>query len=121
MRARIRLSCGLLLAAGLCLSIGCNELKDLIRLQGALGEKYAGAEVNIDVSGGRRSLELRLSPSAAEGRAYADVAIEAARSARAAYPHPVDQWIVVFGSEKNSGPVHLEWSVGRYEFASSDL
>ena len=121
MRARVRLSCGVLLAAVLCGSIGCKELQDLITLQAALGEQYPGVHVNIDVSGGRRTLELRLGPSAAQGRAQSNVAIEAARTAREAYPHPVDRWIVVFGSEKNSGPVHFEWSVGRYEFASSDL
>ena len=121
MRARYGLPCGVLLGAVLCASVGCNELQDLWAIQSVLAEEYGGARVNVDVRGGRRSLELHLSPSAAKGREQAEVAIEAARSARLAYPHPVDQWIVVFGSETDSGVVHFEWSVGRYEFASSDL
>jgi hypothetical protein len=105
----------------LCVLPGCNELQDLFALQSALADEYGEVQVNVDVKGGRRSMELRLAPSAIEGRSRPDAALEAARSARAAYPHPVDRWIVVFGNETDTGALHLEWSIGRYEFASSDL
>jgi hypothetical protein len=121
MRSRHRCWLGLLAACMLCVLPGCNELQDLFALQSALADEYGEAHVNVDVNGGRRSMELRLAPSAVEGRSHADAALEAARSARAAYPHPVDRWIVVFGSEKDTGPLHLEWSVARYEFANGDL
>ncbi len=120
MKPRYRIWLGLL-ACMLAASLGCNELKELFSLQRALAKEYDGVRVSVDVTGGRRSMELRLPPSTGGGRSQADVAVEAARSARSAYPHRVDRWIVVFGSEKDAGPLHLEWSVGRYEFASSDL
>jgi hypothetical protein len=121
MRPRHRHWLGLLAACMLCASPGCNELQDLFALQSALADEYGEVQVNVDVNGGRRSMELRLPPSAVEGRSHADAALQAARSARAAYPHPVDRWIVVFGNKTDSGALQLEWSVGRYEFASSDL
>ena len=40
------------------------------------------------------------------------------------HPGEVQQdegWIVVFGSEKEGGPLRLEWKVGRYEFHSDEL
>lgn len=105
----------------LCAALGCAELKDLMALQGALAEQYGGVKVNVDVSNGERSMELMLSPEAAEGRDRGELALAVARSARSAYPRAVDRWIVVFGSEKGAGAFHFEWSVGRYEFASNDL
>lgn len=105
----------------LCTSVACAELKDLMALQGALAEHYGEVAVNIDVSDGQRNMELTLSPETAEDRDRAELALEVARSARSAYPHAVDRWIVVFGSKKDAGAFHFEWNVGRYEFASNDL
>ena len=102
-------------------SFACAELKDLMALQDALAEQYGGVAVNIHVNNGERSMELTLSPDAAEDRDRAEVALEVARSARAIYPHAVDRWIVIFGNETDAGAFHFEWNVGRYEFASNDL
>jgi hypothetical protein len=121
MRPRDRLWLGSILMLWLGAALGCDELRDLFALQSALAREYEGAHVNVNVSAGRRSMELRLAPSAAEGRPPVEVAREAARFARLAYPHPVDRWIVVFGSEKKKGPLRLEWKVGRYEFESGEL
>ena len=120
-RAWPRLLQTVLACIALCTSNGCAEVKDLMALQGALAEQYGEVAVNVDLSHGERSIELTLHPEAAEARDRDELALELARSARSAYPHAVDRWIVVFGSEKDAGAFHFEWNVGRYEFASNDL
>ena len=120
MRARPRLLQGALASILLCAPLGCAELKDMMALRGALSEQYGEVAVNVDMSNGVRSVELTLSP-VAEDRDHAEVALAVARTARSAYPHAVDRWIVVFGSKTDAGAFHFELSVGRYEFASNDL
>ena len=103
--------------------LGCAELKDLWQLRADLGERYGTVELNANVSDGRRTLEIRLSPELIAGGRAGERALDVARFAASKYPrsHAVDQWVVIFGTSTSAGSFHFESSRGRYTFARTDL
>ncbi len=113
----------LALFALLVAPLGCAELKDLWQLRADLGERYGTVELNANVSDGRRTLEIRLSPDLIAGGRGAERALDVARFAASKYrrPHAVDQWVVTFGTSMKTGGLHFESSRGRYTFARADL
>ncbi len=103
--------------------LGCGEVKDLWLLRTDLGDRYGAVELNGDVSVGRRTLEIRLSPDLIEGSRAAEGALDVARFAASKYARSqaVDQWVVIFGTSLKAGAFHFESSRGRYTFARADL
>jgi hypothetical protein len=103
--------------------LGCAEVKDLWQLRTDLSERYGAVELNVDVSEGRRTLEIRLSPDLIEGGRAAERALDVARFAASTYARSqaVDRWVVIFGTSMKAGTFHFESLRGRYTFARSDL
>lgn len=108
---------GLLLAP-----VGCAEIQDLLKLRAALAERYGEVQVNINAEGGRRVLELTVDPDVLKPASVPrHAARDIARFARDHYSRPVDEWVVVFGTQREAGAFHFERSIGEYAFAGSDL
>jgi hypothetical protein len=107
----------------LAVPLGCAEVKDLWQLRTDLSERYGAVELNVDVSEGRRTLEIRLSPDLIEGGRAADRALGVAHFAASKYARSraVDEWVVIFGTSMQAGAFHFESSRGRYTFARDDL
>ena len=103
--------------------LGCAEAKDLYQLRADLGERYGAVELNVDVSGEGRTLEIRLSPDLIAGGGAGERALDVARFAASKYArsHTVDQWVVIFGTSMKAGGFHFESSRGSYTFARADL
>ncbi len=113
----------LAMLTSLAAPLGCAEVKDLWRLQTDLGDRYGAVELNVDVSGGRRMLEIRLSPDLIEGGRAAERALDVARFAASKYARSqaVDAWVVICGTSVTAGAFHFERSRGRYTFARAEL
>ena len=117
-----RTSAVVIVLASLLAFVGCAEIKELIRLRGALAEHYGGVQVEINTKNGRRILELTVDPGVLKRPSAPDLAaLEIARFARDHYSRRVDEWIVVFGTKQQAGAFHFETSFGEYAFANSDL
>jgi hypothetical protein len=124
MAGRLR-RCLIALAAltSLAAQLGCAEVKDLWLLRADLTERYGAVELNVDVSGGRRTLEIRLSPDLTEGGRAAEHALDVARFAASKYARSqaTDRWVVIFGTSLQAGAFDFESSRGSYTFARGDL